>query len=239
MVGGEGHVTGRRPHPAGAVDRLAGWADEHFGVRRVLAGWSAQDYRSADGLPLVGALWPLDGRCLVATGFGKWGLTNGSAAAVVLADIVEGRTPPTWAAPFDPTRLGGLDAVVRTAKLNGEVARRLSTDWAGAVSRSVVSSAPPPPHEGEGDVVREGTTLVARSCVDGVVRRVSAVCPHLGGVLTWNDLERSWDCPLHGSRFAADGQLLEGPTTNHLRPLDDRDGEDAEGGNAGGDPDDR
>jgi glycine/D-amino acid oxidase-like deaminating enzyme/nitrite reductase/ring-hydroxylating ferredoxin subunit len=224
MVGGEGHVTGRREHPAQAVDRLVRWADEHFGVRRTVGAWSAQDYRSADGLPLVGALWPLDGRCLVATGFGKWGLTNGSAAALVLADLVDGRTAPSWAEPFDPTRVGGVDSVVRTAKLNGEVAKRLAGDWAGAVGRGL-GAAPPSPLEGEGDVVREGTALVARSCVDGVQHRVSAVCPHLGGVVTWNDLERSWDCPLHGSRFAADGRLLEGPTTNDLASLDGDDDE--------------
>jgi Rieske Fe-S protein len=56
------------------------------------------------------------------------------------------------------------------------------------------------------------------STVDGRTCRVSAVCPHLGGIVAWNDAERSWDCPLHGSRFAADGTRLEGPATSDLAP---------------------
>ncbi|WP_425358315.1 Rieske 2Fe-2S domain-containing protein [Aeromicrobium marinum] len=58
------------------------------------------------------------------------------------------------------------------------------------------------------------------STVDGRTRSVSGVCPHLGGILRWNDAERSWDCPLHGSRFAPDGELLEGPATSPLVPVD-------------------
>ncbi|HEY5857921.1 MAG TPA: Rieske 2Fe-2S domain-containing protein [Aldersonia sp.] len=57
--------------------------------------------------------------------------------------------------------------------------------------------------------------------MDGATTTVSAICPHLGGVLRWNDAERSWDCPLHGSRFGHDGELLEGPATRPLRVLED------------------
>jgi Rieske Fe-S protein len=60
----------------------------------------------------------------------------------------------------------------------------------------------------------------AVSTVGGTVRRVSAVCPHLGGILRWNDAEASWDCPLHGSRFGPDGAVLEGPATCGLSRAD-------------------
>jgi Rieske Fe-S protein len=74
------------------------------------------------------------------------------------------------------------------------------------------------PAEGQGEVGRSGGFApVARSTVDGEVCTVSAVCPHLVGIVTWNDAERSWDCPLHGSRFAADGTVLEGPAKHGLR----------------------
>jgi len=59
-----------------------------------------------------------------------------------------------------------------------------------------------------------------RGCavVDGREYRVSPVCPHLGGIVTWNDADEAWECPLHGSRFAPDGTLLEGPATRGLTP---------------------
>nr|WP_286135422.1 Rieske 2Fe-2S domain-containing protein [Arthrobacter sp. UCD-GKA] len=77
---------------------------------------------------------------------------------------------------------------------------------------------PPAPHRGS--VVREGLHPVAVSTVEGRTCRVSAVCTHLGGILTWNDEEASWDCPLHGSRFTPTGFLIEGPATEDLKPAD-------------------
>jgi Rieske Fe-S protein len=73
------------------------------------------------------------------------------------------------------------------------------------------------PEEGEGVVGRRGALPVGRSRVDGRGCSVVALCTHLGGSLTWNDAERSWDCPLHGSRFSPDGGVLEGPATHPLR----------------------
>lgn len=76
------------------------------------------------------------------------------------------------------------------------------------------------PGEGDGRMLRRGLHPVAVSTVEGRTCRVSGVCTHLGGILSWNDAEKSWDCPLHGSRFAFDGKLLEGPATDDLKVLD-------------------
>jgi Rieske Fe-S protein len=95
-------------------------------------------------------------------------------------------------------------------KLNLGVAKEMSAGWV----RPFAHLGRVTPAEGEGRVTYDHVgTPTATSQVDGVVHRVSAVCPHLGGILRWNDAERSWDCPLHGSRFAPAGERLEGPAT--------------------------
>jgi len=97
---------------------------------------------------------------------------------------------------------------------NAKVAATLAKDW---VQAEVGGLPDEPPAEGEG-VVGRGPRGVpeAVSTVDGVTCRVSGICTHLGGVVRWNDAEKSWDCPLHGSRFAPDGSLLEGPAVADL-----------------------
>jgi len=126
--------------------------------------------------------------------------------------------------------------LAETGKLNAGVARDLLSGWAHALTESgkgreerledppTAETAPSekgdPPAPHRGSVVREGLHPVAVSTVEGRTCRVSAVCTHLGGILTWNDEEASWDCPLHGSRFTPTGFLIEGPATEDLKPAD-------------------
>ena len=214
LVGGDGHKTGQggdtRAHPAA----LARFADERFGLREVVAQWAAQDYTPLDSLPSVGPVWPLRSRVLVATGFAKWGMSNGGAAALVLRDRVLGRESP-WADLYAPRPHAPGTAARTAVRANADVGRAMVTGWAGAMLRGRSR-----PAEGEGHVERHGARPVGACQVDGVVSRVSGVCPHLGGVLAWNAAERSWDCPLHGSRFSADGALLQGPATDDLSHVD-------------------
>jgi len=94
-----------------------------------------------------------------------------------------------------------------------EVAGQLTGGWAGATSHSLPDEDPA---EGEGVVGRVGVRPAARSTVDDRTCTVSAICTHMGGVVSWNDAERSWDCPLHGSRFSPTGRVLEGPAVDDL-----------------------
>ncbi|MGD8149584.1 FAD-dependent oxidoreductase [Ornithinimicrobium sp. Y1694] len=212
VVGGNGHVVGREQDAAAKVDGLHAWSQRVFTGAERLHTWSAQDYRSDDSLPIVGPLVGDDPRILSATGFGKWGLTNGAAAGIALAGWVTGEVPP-WAQALGQHRWRP-GRVATLAQINATVAAHLAGDWARGLAVPLPDA---PPAEGEGVVGRRGVVPVACSTVDGSSRAVSAICTHLGAVLSWNSAERTWDCPLHGSRFDADGSLLEGPAT---RPLD-------------------
>lgn len=217
LVGGAGHPVGRRPRTGQSVRALVEWTHAHVPGAELTHVWSAQDYATTDGLPLVGRLLPLDPRLYVATGYAKWGMTTAVAAALVLAaDILNDRAP-RWAESWRPWGRHELSGLGDAARLNAGVARWLAGGW--TTPRPAAGTRADPP-EGQGGVERAGVRPEAVCTVGGVTRRVSGVCTHLGGVVTWNEVERSWDCPLHGSRFGPDGRPLEGPATRPLPPVD-------------------
>jgi glycine/D-amino acid oxidase-like deaminating enzyme len=210
VVGGAGHTVGRAKTPSRAIEELAHWAALHYpGVVRTHF-WSAQDYTSIDELPYVGPLLPGSDNIYVATGFDKWGMTNGVAAALALANrILGGRID--WGAAFASWRPRELTGAATALQANLEVGVNLAKGW---VSPWVADSEQLA--EGEGVVSGPPWHMHADSLVDGVAQTTSPVCPHLGGVVRWNDADMAWECPLHGSRFAPDGELLEGPATRGL-----------------------
>lgn len=210
VVGGAGHPVGRQSSPKDALAELSTWTARHYPGAQQTHFWSAQDYSPADELPYVGPILPGLESIYVATGFDKWGMSNGPAAALALAGrILGGRMD--WAGAFaswSPHELSGITTAVQS---NAEVALNLARGWLTPIA----ATGRPVPDDG-GVVSGPPWHLQARSKVDGVEHVVSPVCPHLGGIVTWNDADRSWDCPLHGSRFAPDGTLLEGPATSDL-----------------------
>ncbi len=213
VVGGGGHVVGRRIPTTPEYETLRDWATGHFPVTGVLDRWSAQDYESVDHLPYVGPASPGSSRVLVATGFAKWGMTNGTAAALALADRILDRPDgpaAEWSALLDPKRLSPRGAV-SAARLNAGVAVHLAGGWL----------SPGGDEEGEHPArrSRRGLRPTGTAEVDGEQVTVSLVCTHLGGICSWNDAETSWDCPLHGSRFAASGEVVTAPAVTGLDRL--------------------
>ncbi len=180
IVGGGGHVVGRKDGTRGSYSELIGWAARHFPGSQPTHRWSAQDYVPVDGLPYVGPLLPGSDKFFIATGFAKWGMTNGVAAALLLSKRILGGRLGRWAPAFGSWSPHELSGLATALKLNIEVGWYLAEGWAAKPFKK------------------------------------APVCTHLGGVLCWNDAEQSWDCPLHGSRFAADGEVLEGPATSDL-----------------------
>ncbi|MDZ8170909.1 FAD-dependent oxidoreductase [Microbacterium xanthum] len=218
VIGGNGHPVGRSASPRAAVDDLIAWTGEHFPGADPVASWSAQDYESHDLIPFVGAMPRTLGRVRFATGFGKWGLSNGPAAAQrITAEII--RTPrrdrPAWMNTIS-RRLTVPADIGRGGVENLRVGWEAASGWMNAHRRAVPVTRP---EEGRGVVAHRGVRPIGISTVDGVTRAVDAVCPHLGGVLAWNDSESTWDCPLHASRFTAEGTRIEGPAVCDLRRL--------------------
>ena len=232
LIGGGGHVVGRRRDTLGEYEALRQFAVEHFEVTAVRRRWSAHDYSSIDLLPFVGPCWSPFGRIMVATGFSKWGMTNGTAAALALADRVLGRRDgpaAKWAGLFDPARIG-FGALVSAGKINGNVATRMVRDWltTGGTQQPGTGSVPGAPAAVSGaggghrpEVGRQGPRPVAKVQVDGAECELSLVCPHLHGVLQWNEADRTWDCPLHGSRFGETGEVRFGPAVTPMRRIDE------------------
>jgi glycine/D-amino acid oxidase-like deaminating enzyme len=175
LVGGESHKPGTSD-PVRRYERLCAWARERFGIEAELR-WATQDLMPVDGVPFVGECDPVSTRVWVATGFRKWGLAMGSAAARLLGELIEG-SESDWARLFDSRRLRPRASLHSFLSQNAAV----------------------------------GLHFVG----DRVLKHGNPRCTHLGCLLDWNEAERTWDCPCHGSRFGEGGEVIEGPA---VRPL--------------------
>jgi glycine/D-amino acid oxidase-like deaminating enzyme len=207
-------VTGAR-HPVGSArsevalaEGLAAWARRTLPVGDEIARWSGQDYQSHNLVPFIGGMPRGLGRLRFATGYAGWGLTNAPAAAMRLSDEIRGiprGDRPQWMRTIG-TR---LTVPADLGRGIGEAGRRV-----GVAARALAAAAPAPtrrPAEGAGVVTRQGLRTAAVSTIDGQTRAVVAPAP-----LIWNDAERSWDSPVDGSRYAADGTRLEGAASGDL-----------------------
>jgi Rieske Fe-S protein len=214
LVGGESHKVGQDEDTTRRYRALEAWATEQFGTTRVGHRWSAQDYVSPDHLPLIGRESASTDRVLVATGYGKWGMTNGTLAAMILADAVQG-IANAWATTFDSTRTTLRHGGGTMIKENVDVAKQLVGGHVAALAAPNAADL----GSGEGAIIHlEGDTVAAFRDDAGDLHAVSANCTHLGCTVAFNTAERSWDCPCHGSRFDIHGRVLEGPAVADLAP---------------------
>jgi glycine/D-amino acid oxidase-like deaminating enzyme/nitrite reductase/ring-hydroxylating ferredoxin subunit len=213
IVGGEGHSTGATDATPERFRRLGAFAREHWDVEAVTHRWSAQDPVPYDHLPTIGRYGLRASRLWVASGFMKWGLTSGTFAGTVLADLIGGRDN-AWAPTFDPNRVS-----LRSAHELAQLGAKFSFDFVADRVRPAQAGSARDVPAGEARVVRGGLGKVGvYRDEDGGVHAVSLRCTHLGCLLRFNSAERSWDCPCHGSRFDVDGQVLEGPAVDPLEP---------------------
>jgi len=215
IVGGEDHKTGQEDEAHAPFAALEAWTRERFPMAGdVRHAWSGQVLEPVDSLAFIGRNPGDADNVYVVTGDSGNGMTHGTIAGILLADLIAGREN-AWSTLYDPARVT-LRATPRFAKENLNVAAQYA---ALATPGDIGSPADLAP--GTGAILRRGLKKVAVYRDDSsAVHELSAVCPHLGCIVQWNDAEKSWDCPCHGSRFNAEGSVINGPAIQGLERLE-------------------
>lgn len=214
LLVGDQHKTGQGIPPSNHYEALREFGTKLYHVTDIPYQWSTQDCMTLDGLPYVGNYTDKTPNLYVATGFGKWGMTNSTAASLILRDlIVEGRS--RWQHAYHPSRKTIVASAGKFLKENMNVAEQL-------VEGKLTADPDDRLEPGQGKAVfHEGQRLGVYLDEKGELHVVNTTCTHMGCELNWNDAERSWDCPCHGSRFSIDGEILEGPAVKPLSMQED------------------
>jgi glycine/D-amino acid oxidase-like deaminating enzyme/nitrite reductase/ring-hydroxylating ferredoxin subunit len=208
IIGGEDHKTGQDQDTEARYKRLESSLRKTFSDAKLKHRWSGQVLETPDRLPYIGEVAE---RQFLATGFSGNGLTLGTFSAVLIRDLITGKSNP-WTGLFAPGRkaLAGFLDYVRE---NKDFLSYFIKDW--------LRPAPPAEslHRGTGDVLNLDGKKRAVYCDEHGKRTVlSPICPHMGCIVAWNQAEKTWDCPCHGSRFTATGEVIAGPAESNLEP---------------------
>lgn len=203
IFGGLDHKTGQEVDANDRYQQLEKLLQQFIPKAQTKARWSGQVVESVDGLPYIGEIAE---KQFIATGFSGNGLTYGTLAAHMACDAVRGRTNP-WKNLFDPSRKQ-LSALWNYVKENADFPYYLVKD---RLKESETESPDKLP-AGQGKILQiDGKRVGAFKDDQGKLSLLSPVCTHLGCIVQWNQSEKTWDCPCHGSRFHATGEVLAGP----------------------------
>lgn len=218
IAGGVTHKAGQVTDTVECYKRLREHAMNHFNVESIDYHWSTQDNVTIDKVPFIGKINPKSKGVYVATGFMKWGMSNGTVAAMILSDLILGKENP-WSSFFDPSRsMPKLESTKEFIGTNIGVVKEL---LGGKLSRPQ-SMDPSKLQEGEGRILKiEGKKVAAYKDMIGKIYVLSAPCTHMGCTVNWNNAEKTWDCPCHGSRFSYDGTVIHGPAVMDLKEYKD------------------
>lgn len=217
IIGGADHKTGQGGDERDSLRALENYARRRWNVERIEHRWSAEFFEPSDGLPYVGRV-PFGKHIYVATGFSGSGLTWGTAAGMLLADLVLGRENPL-APVITPSRIKPLAGGTHLISENLNVVRRFIADrfrgqHVGGLE-DLESLTP-----GQGRLVRvRGEQLAVYRDEQGMLHVRSPRCTHAGCIVSWNEEARTWDCPCHGGRFSPLGERIYGPPPKDLKAV--------------------
>lgn len=215
LVGGDSHKTGQSNDTASHYKALEQFANEVIGIKEYKYRWSAQDIYTLDKIPYIGPITENQPNVLIATGYRKWGMTNGTLAALLLKDIILNRKN-AYHELFNPSRFHADPDIKKFISINADVAKHFVKGKLEWIEKDVDDLEK---NEGAVSVVNGSRTGVFKDNNEKL-HAVNTTCTHLGCELEWNNGERTWDCPCHGSRFSIDGEILNGPATKPLETFD-------------------
>ena len=212
LVSGEGHRTGEGNNETEHYHQLEKWIRSVYSVSSIDFRWSTQDTIPADNIPYIGPLPSGNENSFVATGFRKWGMTTGTVAAMILTDLVLGKSNP-WEEVYDPSRFKPVESAKNLFSQFAEATKGLVGNRIIPPNKKASDIAP-----GEGAVIKIGNERVAAyRDREGALHTLDPSCRHMGCIVSWNDAEKTWDCPCHGSRYYAEGGVLDSPAVYGLR----------------------
>jgi glycine/D-amino acid oxidase-like deaminating enzyme/nitrite reductase/ring-hydroxylating ferredoxin subunit len=212
IVGGEDHRSGEANDMDERFASLEAWARTRYpSLGDVQFRWSGQVLEPMDYMPYTGRN-PGNRNIFVHTGDSGQGITNGVAASLTLLPLLLGEHS-RFAPLLEPSRKSFGSATAIGEFVHGQVGELKGLAGHLTPGESAIDDIAP----GEGAIVREGLAKLAVYRDDeGVIHQCSATCPHMGCIVQWNSFEKCWDCPCHGSQFAPDGRVLNGPAVSSL-----------------------
>ena len=212
LVGGMNHKVGAKIELENAYNELEKIAKEVFSDAKVKYKWSTQDCITLDKIPYIGEFSELMQNVYVATGYKKWGMTTSNIAANIITDKILGKENK-YEEIFKSTRLKPIKNRWEVGEMLKETANSL-----------VINKIKEPEDElkdiecGQGKIIKiknEKTGVYKDET--GKIYKIKPVCSHLGCELSWNDLDKTWDCPCHGSKFDYQGNQIYGPAIDNLK----------------------
>lgn len=208
LLGGCDHETGRPPkqNPFEQLEQYLRDIAPHVHYK-ITHRWSGEIHESIDGLPYIGKSL-IARKQWIATGFAGDGMTFGTLSAVLLFNELL-KLPNPYAKLYSPLRLHSPIGLLKRiwANLRGFLKERL--DFKNEMVSIPCQS---------GKVVHyQGKNLAIYRDKNGKYHRMSAVCTHLKCIVAWNEFEKTWDCPCHGSRFTKLGKVKSGPAKTNLK----------------------
>jgi Rieske Fe-S protein len=194
--------------------RLETWLRERFPqAEEIVYRWSGQVMEPVDDLGYIGKN-PGDENIYIVTGDSGNGMTHGTLAGILITDLITGKENP-WVKLYDPSR---VTVTLHTAKTYIEEQYTTLTQFVDYLLPSDVESLQNI-KPGEAAIVGRVKKVAVYRDESGSFNAHSAVCPHMGCVVQWNNDEKSFDCPCHGSRFTCKGELMNGPANSNLEAV--------------------